>query len=168
LSRPSGTEKTPRGQNVDEGTAAPQESDSWYRAYVTSNEHLGTPEENAAYFARIFEEAPAPYIVTDPSMLIRDANRAAQRILKRPLLWLRGKPLYSVVAKGERRAFNAIAPDIVATHTVMTRPLRLQPAQGEEIDVFFSACAARDRSGKPETIFWIFLHPLEPWNEDLL
>ena len=168
MPEPGGTEKEGRAPKEDAETAARNQGDSWYRAYASSNPQRGSNEESNAYFARVFEDAPAAYIVTDPGMLIRDANKAAQRLLKRPLIWLRGKPIFSVVAREERAAFHALTPELLRVQSVMTRPLRIQPAQGEVIDAFFSACTARDDSGKPEAVFWIFMEPLESRNEDLL
>jgi PAS domain S-box-containing protein len=169
LSKPGRTTET-KGHAPDEDaeSTALAQGDSWYREYASSNPQHGSNAESSTYFARVFEDAPAAYIVTDPNMLIRDANKAAQRLLNRALAALRGKPIFSIVAKEERRAFHALTPELLDVQTVMTRPLRIQPARGETIDAFFSACTARNENGKPEAVFWIFMQPLESRNEDLL
>jgi PAS domain-containing protein len=63
-------------------------------------------ESTSRYFRRLFDDAPLPYIVTDICGIIRQANRAAAVLLKRPPELLEGKPLLTFVPLDRRSSFR--------------------------------------------------------------
>ena len=144
------------------------DTDYWLRAYRKSVKSHPSIESALHYFKRIFDDAPAPYLVTNLSLVVTDANRAAQQMLRRSLVILRQKPLVVVVSREERSALRTMAADLINGHASITRPLRVQPHGLEPLDTVVSASVCRDADGIPECVFWIFLHPLENLNEDLL
>ncbi len=77
---------------------------------VQQNEELliarETIEASTRHFRRLFDEAPLPYVVTDPVGLIRHANHAAAVLFKRPAELLEGKPLLNFVPLDRRSIFR--------------------------------------------------------------
>jgi len=72
------------------------------------------------------------------------------------------------VAREDRRALRGMASELVSGQAGIIRPLRIQPYRRESVDIVVSASVCRDGNSVPECIFWIFLHPLERLNEDIL
>jgi PAS domain S-box-containing protein len=56
----------------------------------------------------LFEMAPDPYLVTDGAGSIREANRAACRILRSDPVGLAGRPLHGWIAEEDARAFSRL------------------------------------------------------------
>jgi PAS domain S-box-containing protein len=63
-------------------------------------------EATSRHFRRLFEDAPVPYVVTDICGIIRHANHAAARLLKRPAELLERKPLLTFVPLDRRGSFR--------------------------------------------------------------
>ncbi len=133
------------------------DTDVWLKAYRRATRIHGTVGSALGYFTRIFEEAPAPYIVTTPQLIIADANLEAQSLMKRQLAAVRGKPLQLIVAPSDRTAFRTIASDLLASQDKLARPLKLQYLSGAEFDVVFHARVIRNEMGDPQFIYWLFL-----------
>ena len=144
------------------------DTDNWLRAYRKSVRSHPSIESALAYFKRIFDDAPAPYLITNLNLVVTDANNAAQHMLRRPLAILKEKPLLVIVARDDRRALRGMASELVSGQDGIVRPLRIQPYRRDALDIVVSASVGRDGNAVPECIFWIFLHPLERLNEDLL
>ena len=144
------------------------DTDNWLRAYRRSVRSHPSIESALAYFKRIFDDAPAPYLITNLNLVVTDANNAAQQMLRRSLVILKEKPLLVIVAREDRRALRGMASELVSGQAGIIRPLRIQPYRRESVDIVVSASVCRDGNSVPECIFWIFLHPLERLNEDIL
>ena len=144
------------------------DTDNWLRAYRKSVRSHPSIESALTYFKRIFDDAPAPFVITNLSLVVTDANHAAQRMLRRSLLNLREKPLFMIVAREDRVGLRSIASELLAEEKGITRPIRVQPVRGKPLDLVVSACVCRDHRGVPECVFWIFLHPIDNGTEDLL
>ena len=166
---PRPTRRTPRpaAPRVTAGELG-LDTDSWLRAYRKSVKSHPSIESALYYFKRIFDDAPAPYLVTNLSLIITDANGAAQRMLRRSMLILREKPLVVIVSRDERPALRQMASDLIHGQNPITRPLRIKPHGLAALDTVVSASVCRDADNVPECVFWVFLHPLENLNEDLL
>ena len=123
--------------------------------------HLLTAEdalhEHLLYFMRMFAEAPAACIVTDPGCMVLDANTAAQEMLAGPLTALRNKPFRLLVALSDRSAFAAMATDMLLFPFNSSRPLCMKPLIGLDVDVLFKAALMRTEDGEPEFISWMFI-----------
>jgi len=89
-------------------------------------------------------------------------------MLRRSIVILRQKPLVVIVSRDERAALRTMASELIDGRSSITRPLRVQPHGLEPLDTVVSASVCRDENNVPECVFWIFLHPLEGLNEDLL
>ena len=144
------------------------DTDNWLRAYRKSVRSHPSIESALAYFKRIFDDAPAPYLITNLNLVVTDANNAAQQMLRRPLAILKEKPLLVIVAREDRRALRGMASELVGGQAGIVRPLRIQPYRRDALDIVVSASVCRDGNAVPVCIFWIFLHALERLNEDLL
>ncbi len=57
------------------------DTDNWLRAYRKSVRSHPSIESALAYFKRIFDDAPAPFIITNTDLIITDANNAALEML---------------------------------------------------------------------------------------
>jgi len=101
-------------------------------------------ESERARYIDLFDEAPDAYLVTDDAGVVREANRAAERMLQIDRSRLRGKPLAAMVDEEFRRAFRLMldlrcgAPDEIEFDTT------IRPRKGAPIDV-----AVRIRRGGP-------------------
>ena len=63
-------------------------------------------ERERGRYRDLFEFAPDGYLVTDSSGVIREANRAAERLLGKPADYLRGKPLSVYLRSDAQRDFR--------------------------------------------------------------
>lgn len=168
LPRPSRTSKARRASptpQIDGDLGL--DTDYWLQAYRKSVKSHPSIESSLHYFKRIFDDAPAPYVVTNLSLVVTDANKAAQRMLRRSLVILREKPLVVIVSREERPALRTMASELIHGRKSITRPLRIQPHGLDPLDTVVSASVCCDADDIPECVFWIF-HPLESLNEDLL
>lgn len=98
-------------------------TDAWLARYERLERHHEGHDDDLAYFKRIFDEAPAAYVVTRATHLIVDANSAAQRMFNWPLDQLRGKPLNLFVSTSGRHIFRTLVRDIEAAADSVVRPL---------------------------------------------
>ncbi len=120
------------------------------------------------YFRELFELAPATYIVTDPELVIQDANTAAVKLLRRPLDELIGKPLMLFIEHAERAVFGSMVAAALTAKNQLAQPLSLQPAHGQEIEVLFSAAAVHDEAGNVTSVRWLIVEGFQGAQGDLL
>lgn len=120
------------------------------------------------YYKKLFELAPAAYVVTDVHCVIEDANDAAARLLRRPLGELMGKPLTVFVEGQERPVFQKMVRESLIAVKQLVQPLTLQPVPGEEVEVLYSASVVHDERGSVSTIHWLLLKPMEGGQGDLV
>src|SRR5215212_8842150 len=98
-----------RQQNTDKQQHnPPPDSDPWYNTYEQGHGPHGSLDETLRYFMRVFEEAPSAYLVTDPHLIITNANAAAQRLFGRAVSRLKGKPMSLLIAESDRETFRRI------------------------------------------------------------
>jgi PAS domain S-box-containing protein len=131
-------------------------SDLWFSQYERGHGPHGSLNESLRYFTRVFEEAPAAYVITDANMLITNANAQAQRLFQRAISRLKGKPITLFIAESERDTFRRIiVRDVLDSREPVKRPLKLRIGTREG-DVLFSASAMRNAEGSAECVAWIF------------
>ena len=140
--------------------------DSWLQSYRRSWTHE-TSEEALGFYARLFSEAPAAIIVTNPDFVIVDANIAAQQLLHRPITVLKGKPFQRNIAPKDRTAFSVIARQIISEPGRVTRPLLLKSAE-EEVEIALIACALRGDQGQAQSVVMLLLERGENISSDIL
>jgi PAS domain-containing protein len=126
------------------------------RQYSRSVRILPGVSAALSYFQHLFELAPIAFVVTNPQLIITDANRHAVRLLNRSLSGLRGKPLTVFVSASERNVFRAMVSEILASAEQVVRPLCIKPVRHEEVDMMFSAIPVRDHDGVATAIYWVF------------
>jgi PAS domain S-box-containing protein len=168
VKKPKASTKKPPVKAEWNGDDLGIDSDPWRRAYRRSIRVHGTIGNALRYFTQIFEEAPAPYIVTTPRLTIVDANFAAQKMLRRSLAVVRGKPLPLMVAASDRPVFRQMVGEILQSRTRVARPLTIRPVGGEEFEIIFNATVIRDSDEMPVYVFWLFLDSLTPGNDTFL
>jgi hypothetical protein len=74
-------------------------------------------------------------VLARPDFVITDVNLAGQRLLRRPIAFLRRKPFTLNVASRERRAFRTIITDVGAATSPVVRPLQMRAGDGSVIEV---------------------------------
>ena len=140
---------------------------SWLQSYRRSWTHA-TSEEALGFYSRLFDEAPAAIIVTQPDFVIIDVNVAAQRLLQRPLAEIKGKGFQRIIAANDRTAFSVIASQIISEPGRVTRPLLLKCGDDQEVEVSLIASALRDDNGQPQSIVMILLERGDNVTSDML
>lgn len=112
-------------------------------------------EHERARYLELFEDAPDAYLVTDEAGVVRQANRAAEQMLRLDRKRLRGKPLATMVDDEFRRAFRLMldlrcgAPDDIEFDTT------LHPRGGAPIDVAVRIRRSARGPGERAELRWI-------------
>jgi PAS domain S-box-containing protein len=106
-------------------------------------------------YQHLFEFAPVGYVVTSANGTIRQANRAAARLLGKMPEVLVGKPLATFVVTEERGAFRTAFARLLSASEVEEWPIRLQPHRRRAVDVTMTVEAVRDESGAISSMYWI-------------
>ena len=141
--------------------------DDWLQVYRRSWAHESA-EEALVFYARLFDQAPAAIVVTQPDFAIIDVNIAAQKLLQRPLAALRGRPFQRNIASADRTAFSGIARQIISEPGRVTRPLLLKTGDDQEVEVSLIACALRGDDGEVQSIMILLLERGENVTSDIL
>ncbi len=127
----------------------------------TQNEELVAAREEVEGESRryqdLFEFAPDPYLVTDPSGMIREANRAAAVMLNVDRFFLTGQPLLAYLTRGHHRPYSALLRRLRSEKAgterrtdVWAKPLKTAP-----IAVDITAAPVRDLRGRLTGIRWL-------------
>lgn len=120
------------------------------------------------YFQELFDLAPGAYIVTDDHLVIDDANRAAVKLLRRPLDEVIGKPLLKFVEPSERNVFRKMVAESLIAKKQLVQPLSLEPVPGDVSDVLYSASVVHDSAGNVRAIHWLFIERFEGGQGELV
>src|SRR3990172_3555462 len=88
--------------------------------------HLELDLERRRY-QELFEFAPDAYLVTDPSGIVRQANRSASRLLRVPPTFLGGKALAAYSATEDGPRFRALLTQVGTRAGAHTAAFKLQP-----------------------------------------
>jgi PAS domain S-box-containing protein len=106
-------------------------------------------------YQELFELAPDGYLVTDALGVIREANRAAQALLRKRRDFLVGKPLSVFVASEDRLAFRDLISRLEGGAVLHDQEVRLQPAEGVLVPVGLHVTPSRDRQSRVVGLQWI-------------
>ena len=102
-------------------------------------------------YRTLFELAPEGYLVTDRQGNIRQANRAAARLLSVSPGFLVNKPLVVFIDPSDRDRFHS---QLGYLEQVQDWELTLQPRRGEPIPVMISVASMSDRRGEKVEFLW--------------
>jgi PAS domain S-box-containing protein len=107
-------------------------------------------------YQELFDSAPVPYVVTDPTARVREANRAAADLLGVDQRFLAGKPLAAYVASGDRWGFRAMVARLHRgdDERVSDRQLRFRRRGGEVVTVAATVEPVPDLDGAP-AVRWL-------------
>jgi PAS domain-containing protein len=111
---------------------------------------IGEPQ-----YRLLFERAPLPYIVTDFVGMIREANRAAAGLLKRPSKLLEGRPLAAFVPLECSSEFRETLARLPMLDGLRDWRLTLLPHAGAPVDVAMHASVLTGAWNGCDAIFWI-------------
>jgi PAS domain S-box-containing protein len=116
--------------------------------------HLELDLERQRY-QELFEFAPDAYLVTDPSGIVRQANRFASRLLRVPPEFLAGKALAAYIATEDRSSFRALLSEVGTGTGSHMAAFKLQPREGPQVDAELTYSASPRREGEPSGIRWL-------------
>jgi len=112
-------------------------------------------EEERQRYQELFEFAPGAYLVTDLFGHIREANAAAEALLGYPRGKLARRPLAAYVVAEQTRSFRARLAEAAEGREVRDWEVRLQPREGEPVDVAVSVSVQRGGGGRAVAIWWL-------------
>lgn len=95
------------------------------------------------------------YLITDAHGNIRETNRSAARLLNTPHQFLKGIPLASYIAPGERHTFQADLTRLWQVDGVQEWSVFLHPRNQHPIPVTLMVSAARDHSDTIVALHWL-------------
>jgi PAS domain S-box-containing protein len=125
-------------------------------------EAIGAVESERRRYHEIFECAPEPYIVTDSSGIVLEANLLARQLLNIDSRWVIGKPLALYVAGEDRRLLRDVQDILNASGELSSFELHLQPrGAAEPIKTSASVKRTGGERGKGASLLWILQ---ERWN----
>ena len=116
--------------------------------------HLELDLERRRY-QELFEFAPAAYLVTDPSGIVRQANRSASRLLGVPPTFLAGKALAAYIDSDDRPRFRSLLSRLRTGPESHTAAFRLQPRDGGQLDAELTYSVSQVRHGEPRIVRWL-------------
>jgi PAS domain S-box-containing protein len=116
--------------------------------------HLELDLERRRY-QELFEFAPSAYLVTDPSGIVRQANRSAARLLRVPPTFLAGKALAAYIATEDRARFRLLLTELGSSLGSQSAAFRLQPREGGPLDAELTYSVSQAREGQPRIIRWL-------------
>lgn len=108
-------------------------------------------------YRSLFEHAPVAYFVTDSNGTIRDANRAAARLMRCPGDRLRRKPLLVFVGDTSRRRVRRLLSRIAPSLPSASVALNVQPRSHRIIRAEANVTAAFDAGGRVTELRWLIV-----------
>jgi PAS domain S-box-containing protein len=131
-------------------------------AEVVEEELLKQTEQLAEqyhHYYDLFQASPIPYLITDSSGLILEANTAIATLLNLPQRYLIGKPLILYLAELDRTDFYLKLTQLTRSKAPQIWPFNLRPRGNSPLAVELYVDAIRDASGWIETL-WIAVYPI--------
>jgi PAS domain S-box-containing protein len=106
-------------------------------------------------FEELFEFAPNPYFVTDSMGIIIQANQSASSLLRVAPRFLPGKALANYIANEDRPRFRNLIAAIPADGRSHTAAFKLQPRDGDVVDVELTYSAGQPAVRAANQIRWM-------------
>jgi PAS domain S-box-containing protein len=103
----------------------------------------------------LFEWAPDPYLVTDPTGKILEANRASERLLGTERRFLLGESLERLLADHERRPLRIMLARLPNLDVVRDWELALCDSVGRTFPAAVTASCMRDSGGRVTSLRWL-------------
>jgi PAS domain S-box-containing protein len=111
-------------------------------------------EAESARYHDLFELAPDGYLVTDMHGIIREANRAATRMLRIGVKYLIGKPLTSTIVPEDVRDFRLQLLEAAKMTDTQTWDVRMQRRQSGSFHASLTVGIIR-RGGEADGLRWL-------------
>jgi PAS domain S-box-containing protein len=105
-------------------------------------------------YIELFEFAPDGYVVTDPSGIVEEANRAATELVNVPPRFLRRRPLARYIAGEDLPAFWSELERLTTSDEVRELTLCLRPRRRAPHYVAVTVSPVRDHSGTLTALRW--------------
>lgn len=112
-------------------------------------------------FRRLFEHAPAAYVVTDGNATIQETNVMAAELVGASPRFLVGKPLAIFVAAEQRSSFRRWAKQLASeTEEAVSQRFRLVNRDGGELEVVAWVASTSGADGR-QTMRWVLTTAVE-------
>ena len=112
-------------------------------------------EAERVRYRDLFEWAPDAYLVTDPSAKILEANRAAEQLLDRARSLIVGKPVTTLLAQSERRAFRLMLARLPSLDMISDWELEVCRRDRSVLTTAVTVSCMRDRNGEIASLRWL-------------
>lgn len=106
-------------------------------------------------YCNLFEFAPDAYLVTDSLGVIREANRAAAKLLNIPQQRLIGKPLATYILAPEKQAFRTRLHQLGQNDSTQEWEIGICPRERAAIDAAITVAAIGNRSDASSNWCWL-------------
>lgn len=137
---------------VQELDTAEEELRAQNEALVAAAHELETERQR---YLELFNFAPDCYLVTDTRGNIRQANRAAAMLFRRPEKFFIEKPLRALVHPDDRRRFDQLLTRLLKGEIARGEKLLMQPRVGGAIPAGVHAHVTRDGLGRTSGVLWL-------------
>ena len=127
------------------------------RQYDELSTAHGIIEAERVRYRDLFQQAPVPYVVTDPSGIIRDANIAAGRLIKWPLELLPGKPLTDFTHETSRRRVRDLLVRLADAQADVIVRIKLVTRRKSVVRVEATASVTRGWTGDVQEVRWLLV-----------
>lgn len=165
LSALSSTGDLASGETVEDLKVALEELRVAEEEMRHQNEELSATyvelDQERRRYQELFDFAPGAYLVTDPSAIVRQANRSAARLLNVPPTFLAGKALAAYIATEDRGRFRSLLTELGTGAESRTAAFKLQPREGGTLDAELTYSVAQTREGEPRSIRWLIRNVTE-------
>jgi PAS domain S-box-containing protein len=105
-------------------------------------------------FRALVDLLPDPFVATDLTGVIVEANAAAARLLNLSQRALAGRPLHMFL-NGERIEFLRFLKELPEAELPREREIRLRPRERHYVRVLTRVGIVRDADGRPVALHWI-------------
>jgi PAS domain S-box-containing protein len=103
----------------------------------------------------LFEWAPDAYVVTEPNGTIREANRAAERLLGHDREFLLGKPLADLLSDEDRQALRVMLARLPELELVADWEVSFERSGERVFPATVTVSVSRDREGAVGGLRWL-------------
>ena len=138
--------------SLEELRVSNEELSEQHEELITTREAV---EAERQRYQDLFEFAPDSYLVTTAEGSIREANRAAAKLLNLSQSFLVGKPLITFISEAQRRDFRNLLTQLRQVDKIQEWEVSLLPRQSKPLTGSLTVAAVRDRNGQVTALRWL-------------
>ncbi len=120
-----------------------------------------TTETWRRHYQDLFDSAPDAYLVTDMDGVVLESNQAAASLLGISRRFLKGKPLATFIAEGERQQFRDLLTDMPKMAQVAEQEMTWEPRKQTPLKSVVTISVVRNPYGQPLSLRWLIRNVTE-------